>query len=243
MQKSHIVGISIATAIAILFLGARRIQADPTPQFQQPDSKNVIRVSGSATVYAKPDIATAYIGVTKSAAQVMPAKNSCDQVMARVQAAIKKAGVAPEDIQTASYDISPIQPNNKPESARTWKVSHYLMIKVRKVANLGPVLDAAAESGATNISRVDYGIEKVLELRTKARAEAMRVAKEKAEELARLSGMRVGAPVTISDSGYEGYAQSNVSMDYMYGRAESGLSAGQSSVSARVDVEFSMSPR
>src|ERR1044072_8478670 len=243
MQKSHIVGISLATAVAILFLGASKIQAEPTTRAQEPDSRHVIRVSGSATVYAKPDIATAYIGVAKSGDQVMPAKGACDQTMAKAQAALKKAGVAPEDIQTASYDIAPIQPANKPESARTWKVSHYLVVKVRKVAALGTVLDAAAEAGATNISRVDYGIEKVIELRSKARGQAMKIAREKAEELARLSGMRVGSPVSISENAYDGYAaQSNESYGMGGASFGAGLSEGQNGVNARVDVEFAMAP-
>jgi uncharacterized protein YggE len=248
MQKSHIIGLTFATAVAILFLGASRIHASEqftTTQESQSPNRRIIRVSGTAVTYGKPDYATVMIGVTKSSAQLLQAKAACDQVTGRVQAAIKKAGVAAEDIQTASYDIFPVQPQNKPESARTWKVTHLLSIKVKKVAALSGVLDAAAGAGATNISRVDYGITDVVALRSKARTEAMRVALGKAKELAKIAGMNLSSPVTISEQFYGGYAQTSANSymsGYVMADSNSNLSAGQNAVTVQVDVEYSMYP-
>jgi uncharacterized protein len=243
MPTSHL-SVTLAAVVATLFVGVTPcLASQPARQIQEQQRVPTIRVSGTAVVYAKPDYATITMGVMKLAPRVLDAKTQCDQSMLKVQAALRKAGISQDDIQTTNYQIYPVQ--EKPTLPRKWKVAHEISVKVRKVGSVADVLDAVAENGATSISGVDYGIEKVLELRSKARVEAMRVAQEKAGELAKLAGKQLGAPLMITDSSYEGgsgqYYQ-NVSMEYsrIPSRGGGGLSGGRIAVTIRVDVEYSM---
>lgn len=247
MQSRNYVFIAAIAAVGVLFLGAARSRAADRASLPQESTgfHRSIRVSGTAVVYGKPDYAQIELGVSKLSAKVMESKAACDQAMQRVQDAIRKSGVAQEDIQTASYQIFPVQAAGKPNAPRQWKVAHHITVKVRKVSSVAAVLDAAVANGATDVSQVEFGIEKILDLRTKARAEAARVAHQKAEELARLNNVTLGTVASINDTSYEGgymYAQSaNSSMDNTYIGASTPpnvLSGGQIAVNAREDVEY-----
>jgi uncharacterized protein len=247
MQKRNTIVFAVVVVTAALIFGATRTQA--AAQFTGTQSSTpgrVLRVSGTAIVYGKPDYARIELGVAKLSPRVMDAKTACDQAMQHIQSAVRKAGIQQDDIQTVSYQIFPVQPEGKPNAARQWKVAHHISIKVRKVAAVASVLDAAVANGATDVSQVDYAIEKIMDLRSKARAEAVRVARQKATELASLTGVQLGEPMTISDSSYGGgyLAQSvtNSSFDYGLSPGRSGnvLSGGQIAVDAREDVEFAI---
>lgn len=246
MQNRSYLAVAAVTAAAILLIGATRTRASEPLAGQMTPGTRAIRVSGTAVVYGKPDYATIELGVVKLSPRVMDAKAACDQAMMKVQAAIRKAGVAANDIQTTNFQIYSVQPTGKPAAPRQWKVVHEITVKVRNVASVASLLDAAVSSGVTDVSQVTYSLEKIMELRSKARAEAVRVAHEKAQELARLNNVQLGDPITINDSGYEGsntpvqYTM-NSSIDYPGIERRGGvMSQGQIAVDAREDIEFAI---
>lgn len=245
MQIRTYVLFTVGIAAAILFAGAARTRASG-PLTQVTQGNRSIRVSGTAVAYGKPDYATIELGVVKLSPRVIDAKSSCDQAMLRVQSAIRKAGVAAADIQTTNFQIYSVQPTTKPASPRQWKVVHQITIRVRKVESVATVLDAAISGGATDITQVNYALEKILDLRSKARAEAVRVAHEKAAELARLNNLQLGEPISIIDSPSDNYgaaqtAYFNSSVDYPGVERRGGvMSQGQIAVDAREDIEFAI---
>jgi uncharacterized protein len=222
-------------------------QENTSPQI---DNKRVLRVSGTAVVYAKPDLATVSLGTSKTASTVREAKKSCDDLMLKVRNAVRQGGVAANDIQTVNYQIIPVAPQPRvPGSKRGWKVVHQVQINVRNVEDVGDVLDRAVTAGATDVSDVSYTIEKIAELRSKAREMATKVAREKGNHLAQLMGVRLGEVMSVTEGGYSnpGYGMyqmsSNAAFRSSYSRdsgADSVLSSGQVAVEAREDVEFSI---
>jgi|GEM_PF-3065160 len=245
MQSRNALVVAAALAGVLIVFGATRSRANERAQ-EPAQANRVIRVSGTAIIYAKPDYATIQLGVAKLSPHVMDAKRACDLSMAQVQAAVRKSGVSQDDIQTVNFQIFPVQPEGKPYAPRQWKVAHYISVKVTKVANVAPILDAAVAAGATDVSQVDYSIEKVVDLRAKAREQAVKVAHDKAEELAKLNGVQLGQPMTISDNSYEGYgAQTTSNVSFDYGNASTPpamnvLTGGQIAVNAREDIEYAI---
>lgn len=244
MQKRNYLFVAAIAATSVLFLGASRTRA--TEQFTENQATGLhrsIRVSGTAVVYGTPDYATVQLGVVKMSPRVLEAKSTSDQAMMRLQNALRKAGIEKDDIQTVNYQMYPVQPENKPNAARQWKVAHYISVKVRKVAGVASILDAAVANGATVISEVSYDLEKIAGLRSQAREQAMKVAKQKAQELAALSGERLGFVWSVTDSSLEPYypAQTaNNSVDYpsIPHYSSDVLSGGRIAVNAREDVEY-----
>lgn len=124
-----------------------------------------------------------------------------------------------------------------------------LEIRIRDVAKTGEVLDACLDAGSNKVDSIEYTIENLATLRSKARDEACRVAKAKAEQYATNLGVKIGRPTMISESDPRGWSYSNntmaQSMSYesagdARGPADEVLSSGSVSVSLRVDVTYQL---
>src|SRR5947208_2923576 len=116
MQNRSYVLIAAAFAAGVLFIGATRTRAADGSSASQTASpaNRLIRVSGTAVIYGKPDYANIVIGVAKLSPRAMDSKKQCDDAMRKVQDSLRKAGVAEEDIQTSSYEMFAVQPQGKP---------------------------------------------------------------------------------------------------------------------------------
>jgi len=77
-----------------------------------------------------------------------------------------------------------------------------VMAKIREIAKTGSIIDSVAEAGGdlTRIDHISFSIDDPSEYRKEARDKAMADAKAKAEQLANLSGVRLGKPTYISES-------------------------------------------
>ncbi len=203
-----------------------------------------ISVSGTATRYETPDVAMISLGVSKMSAKLGSAKSDADAAMARVQEAVRKAGVSVGDIQTSDYRIFAV-PASK-TTPRQWKVAHEITIKVRKVQSASVVLDGAVSAGATDVSQISYALENMVAARSKARVEAMRVARQKGEELAKLGGVALGPVLSISESGEGGFYGQTANFAgyqdnaFIMGSSSSQVRSGQISVVVSVQVRFAI---
>jgi uncharacterized protein YggE len=208
------------------------------------DMRRTISVTGTGSVRVKPDIATAVVGATKSAAKLPEAKSASDATLAQIRAALKKIGVADDEIQTVQYQIYRVQANPQGgirESA--WKVVHMIQVRTKKPDSIAGIVDTAVAAGATDVSQINFSVDSLAKYRAKARELAVAAAMEKAQQLAALTHVGIGRVISVSEQG-DGYypmAQmaSNMSMDYA-GRADvgSGISGGQVEVGTSAAVVF-----
>lgn len=238
------------TKTAYLILGALSVAslngctaalAQDTPT---GDMRRTISVTGSGSVRVKPDIATAVLGTTKSAVKLPDAKAACDNTLAQIKSALKKAGVADDEIQTVQYQIYRV-PANPQAGIResTWKVVHMIQIRTKKPETIAGIVDTAVAAGATDVSQINFSVDSLAKYRSKARELAVAAATEKAQQLAALTHVGLGKVISVSEQG-DGYypmyqMASNASMDYA-GRADSGsgISGGQVEVGTSTAVVF-----
>src|SRR5688572_19519613 len=109
-----------------------------------PDNRRTISVSGTGSVRVKPDLAMATLGTTKSSPKLPEAKSAADSAIAQIKAALRKAGVAEEDIQSTQYQIYRVQAN--PQAGikeSSWKVVHMLSVRTKKPESIANIVDAA----------------------------------------------------------------------------------------------------
>jgi uncharacterized protein len=206
--------------------------------------RRTISVSGSGSVRVKPDLATAVVGTTKSAPKLPDAKNACDATIAQIKAALKKAGVAEEEIQTVQYQIYRVTANPQAgikESA--WKVVHMVQVRTKKPDSIASIVDAAVAAGATDVQSINFSVDSLAKHRGKARELAVAAAKEKALHLASLLKVQVGEVVSVVEGG-DGYypmaqmmANSRMEAGDSYGGG-SGISGGQIEVNTVTNVVF-----
>ncbi|MEP7216965.1 MAG: SIMPL domain-containing protein, partial [Anaerolineaceae bacterium] len=81
-------------------------------------------------------------------------------------------------------------------------VTNTVEAKVRKLDTFSKVVDAAVAAGGNDarIQSIRFGIEDNEKLLEQAREAAMKDARKKAEQLAKLGGVSLGQPVTISET-------------------------------------------
>jgi uncharacterized protein YggE len=141
--------------------------------------------------------------VTQAAeAQAALAANSTQ--MARVIAALKKAGIAERDIQTSGLNLQPQYryEQNQAPILTGFQAANRVQVTLRDVKRAGPVIDTLVKEGANQIDGPNFRIANPEPLMDKARADAVAKARARAELYARAAGLRVSRITAISE-GFE----------------------------------------
>lgn len=165
----------------------------PLAQVAQPATR-LLTVSGAGQVSLKPDIAYINVGVhteKPSAAEAVAENNTNTQKLIE---ALKAAGVDANDIQTTNFSIwqnNQNGPDGKPTGS-TYMVDNTVYLTVRKLSQLGDLLDAAVKAGANNVNSIQFDVADKTQAMSQARAEAVKTAKTQADELANAAGVTLG---------------------------------------------------
>lgn len=222
-----------------LFLSGCKTPQNTYPVATNFQSEEGIRVFGTAIVRAEPDIATVNLGFVGTSATASAAHAQGNTVMQKVLDAIRAKGIEDDDIRTVEYSLRRTQ---QPRSGNVvWTIRNIAEIRVHDLDKLPEVIDAAVSAGANHIGNVLYTVEKLEDVRSKARKEAIEVAKRKAQEMASLLGVKVGKPKHISEAApyYDyGLAAQRVIETPEAVTPGTELSAGRATVHLRVDVLF-----
>ncbi|MBD9368575.1 SIMPL domain-containing protein [Xanthomonas sp. XNM01] len=231
---------SLLAVLAMAAPGAVAAQAQPAPL---PADATLLQVSADAQASRAPDIATISAGVVTQAADGNGAMRQNAELMNKVLAAIKAAGVADKDVQTSGIHLNPQYryAENQAPAVTGYQATNTVTIKLRDVAKMGKVLDALVASGANQINGPSFGIDNPEPLYDQARIEALKRAQARAETYAKALGLRVRRIVSIGEGG----GTMPVPMPRMaVVRAEAmdstPVAAGESSVSVQLDVVFEL---
>jgi len=152
-------------------------------------------VTGSGTVYAKADIANITVGLkteAKKTAAEATAENT--KKMQNVIKSLQDLGIEDKDIKTTDYSLRPMYNwlENKGQVLVGYEVSQNVSVKVRDLDKIGDVISKTTEQGANQIGNVSFTIDDEYELKNQARELAIEKAKEKAELIAKQSGLKLG---------------------------------------------------
>ena len=195
--------------VAVLGAGAL-LMAACTPQVTVENSGSTgdgltrgISVSGVGRVTGTPDTLTMSFGVQIVDDSVSAAVERAAQRADAVIAALIASGVAESDIQTANYSIYPrYEWRNDQQILTGYEVSNTVTAKIREIDTAGEAIDAVSAAGGDDVtvSGVSFSIEDNEALLEAARAAAWADAQGKADQLASLSSVTLGAPSAISES-------------------------------------------
>ncbi len=186
-------------AIALLLAGCA------APVALEQGAPRVISVSAVGRVTVKPDTALVQIGAEGRAPALADATADVDRRMRQVLARVKALGVAEADIATVTYAVEPLvtrRPGDD-DAARIagYRVSNIAQVRVRDLAAVGAMLDAAVAAGANTLPSLQFTVEERAGPESRARALAVRAAAAKAAEMAAAAGVRLGALVSLSEGG------------------------------------------
>jgi uncharacterized protein YggE len=193
-----------------LALGVAAIPAAASGQvtatFAQPIAGTKLDITATGEVTRVPDVAIISAGVvTRSTTATAAIQENADR-MERVRAALKRAGIADRDIQTANLSLNPEYryENNQPPQLVGYTATNQVSVRFRDIRNSGKILDTLVTEGANQINGPNLTIDKPEGALDEARAKAAAVGRARAELYARALGMKVVRLLSVSESG--GYA-------------------------------------
>ncbi|CAN5828641.1 hypothetical protein BH23DEI1_BH23DEI1_03210 [soil metagenome] len=162
-----------------------------------------ITVRATGVAYAVHDGATMVVGVTTVDADVVVALDEADAVIVAVRAALEEADVDPLDIRTEMYAVwreERFDDRSGVEPSAVFRVTHHLEVIVRDVDAVGALLGVATGAGANHVGGIEFVVRDRTVLEAEARERAYAAARAKAEQLAMLAGVTLGAPSSIVES-------------------------------------------
>ncbi|GGZ02163.1 SIMPL domain-containing protein [Novosphingobium colocasiae] len=248
--------LAAASLIAALPVCAAQAQdASVIPAIAAGHTLLTVSAQGAST--RTPDMAGFSAGVTTQGATASEALTANSAAMAKVIAALKRAGVADKDIQTSTINLNPqwAQPKRLPDGSYEdapqriigYQANNSVNVRARKLDQMGKVIDALVSAGANQVNGPNFMLAEQAAAEDEARVDAIKAARARAELYARAAGLRVVRIVSINEGG--GYARP---MPMMYAKADMvaaapppappPVAAGELETSVTVSVAFELAP-
>ncbi|MGC3936484.1 SIMPL domain-containing protein [Roseobacter sp. EG26] len=207
------------------------------------DQARIISTTGQGNVETAPDMATLSLGVTHEAAEAAAAMAATSQGVSDVLSRLEQAGVAPRDMQTDNVSLQPIwsgrgSNNNTPPKITGFVASNSLTVRVRDLAALGGLLDLVVRDGANTFNGLSFGLQEPKPAADEARAEAVRDAIDRAQQLASAAGVALGPIQSISESG--GFARPQMLEMAAARQMDAPIAAGELTIRAQVNIVFAI---
>lgn len=205
-----------------------------------------IAVTGVGEVTGTPDTLTMTFGVSVVRTSVAEAVAVAAGKAEAVLAALRDQGVADDDLRTVDFSIFPeYDYRGGRERIIGYRVTNSVVAKVRDLDRAGEVIDAAIGAGGDDVrvSGVAFSIEDDHELVAAARDAAFADARAKAEQLARLAGVTLGPPISITESfTVPGPIPYYVRTEMVAADVATPIEPGTQKVAVTVSVRFSIEP-
>ena len=214
----------------------------PTGTASAEEALPTLTMNGVGSAQIAPDMAEITLGVITEAKDAAKAHSDNAAQAARVQAAVKALGVAERDIQTTRYDFSPIYDvkDNGRSVTTGYTVTNAIVVKVRNLANVGKVIDAALANGANRVDSLEFSASDPSAAKDAALADAARDARSKADAVARALGVRIVRILNVYADAQSPAPRNFMPMMMAKEAYDAGtpISAGELSFEASVNISY-----
>lgn len=203
--------------------------------------ERTITVTGFGKVTGRNDIAMTTIGYSNIGTDVAKAQEENKGVMDKITDEVKKLGIEEKDLQS-NYTINPEYDYTQKGSVfKGYRVTNNLTVKIRDLGKISAVLSLAGKYGANQVGGLSFTIDEPENLKNLARDKALAEAKQKADRMAVLLGVRVGEVLSYND-----YEQSSANfytrnMDGFGNMAVEQAAAGPDVMSGSKDIGMNVS--
>ena len=231
-----------------LALGSLAVNAGAQPAsttIQVPADGTLLTVAAQAEARRVPDIATVSAGVVTQATDANGALRQNAERMAQVVAAIRAAGIAERDVQTAGVNLNPQYRyvENQPPVITGYQASNTVNVIVRDIGKLGRILDALVATGANQINGPAFDVDRKEEAYDEARREALRKARQRADMYAKSLGLQVRRIVSIDETAGQGVPRPMMRMEakaMAADVAQTSISPGENVLGLTLNVVFEL---
>ena len=222
-------------------LTAALVALPAAAQVVLPPAVPTLTLSAEGRSLRAPDVAEMSGGVITSAPTAAAAMAENATRMSAVVAAVRRAGIAERDIQTAGISLEPQYKyeQNRPPVLTGYQATNTVNLRVRKLADAGRLIDALVATGANQISGPNFRVDDSSAALDEARQQAVTIATARANLYAKAAGVRIKRILSISESGGEQPRPQPMMM--MRAKAEGAstpVSPGEVTLSITVNMSF-----
>ncbi len=169
---------------------------------------NTIHTTGTGQAEAQPDRAIVTLGVETQADTAEAAMEENNEQMAALIEALVTAGIPEEQIQTQTVQLNPRYRESEPsprDERQPPEITGYVAVNIVEVRvdvldDLGGVIDEAVQAGGNRVQGIRFEFADPSAILDEAREAAWLDARNKAEQLAELAGVELGAVRSINES-------------------------------------------
>ena len=230
--------LALAAAVALPAIAST---ADAKPQPSR------IVVSGEGEAAVSPDIAMLSLSVMREAKTAREALDANNDAMAAVIEAVKAAGIAERDLQTAGIQINPrYNYTNQADGSQeavlvAYQVTNTLSVRVREIAKAGEILDKAVSLGVNQGGSISFTNENPAEVLAEARKKAVANALAKAKTLSEAAGVSIGRVLEITEQSYSPSPMPMAAKSFDSVRAEGvPIQHGENTYNVQVNMTFEL---
>jgi len=209
------------------------------------DRPPAIEVTGTASISVTPDIMKWTVEIQNDNDNVQEAKTKNDNTITKVLNIIKSYGIEDKDIKTSGIRMTKRSYIYGQE--KKFNVSNTVWFNLENLAKYDLLTNDLIKIEDVYITNTYLEYSKAIETRIQARTNALKVAKEKAQQMAEALGMSVGKPIMIQEEpiydywGMQNYTQNNVQSYSTNGSISSQhFSEGIMKIECKVKVVFEL---
>jgi uncharacterized protein YggE len=209
------------------------------------DTVPSVTVGGEGEARAKPDQAEISVGVVTEAETAEQAVQQNNEAMEKLLDALRRADIAKKDVQTTSFNVSPIRDydreNKQPPRIVGYRVVNQVHVKIRKLDRLGKILDTLVGQGANQIHGVSFSIGDKQELLDQARKKAMADARRKAQLYAEAANAKLGHVLSIEETSSPAPPRPMYAPERMQAAAAVPIAPGEQTLTVNITVTYKLS--
>ena len=234
-MKKLIVTLAILACTGVAF--AASSATEPTPS---------ITVTGNGKVTYTPDLGYIHVGVSSDGKTAAEAWQKNEAIVKKIFEALKDLGIQEKDFKTTNLNVQPRYLHKKDEASKLigYTASYDLSVTVRKLAQIGELLDRMVDAGANRNMNVSFGCSNREELMDQARARAVAEARKRANlyVTGASSSARLGDVLMISDTPHH-FQNPMYPVDVQAireGKASLPIAAGEQEMSVAVTIRWAI---
>ena len=234
-QKSLFV--SFCILFSVFTTSAQKITEIPT-----------VSVSGTAEIKVVPDSVVFRLSVEKINMKVIVAKKENDESVSQILGVAKKFGIQNKDVKTDFISVSKRYEwigtgANRRKNFKGYAVSKTVIIKLKDLTKFEAFFSDILTTGVSEVRGVHFQTSEFQKHRKEMRIKAMKVAKEKAREMAQAIDQTIGRALKISENNSRRFANANITANYLgvvgNSRTTTGtFSPGTITIKSQVTVQF-----
>jgi uncharacterized protein YggE len=231
----------VILAFTICAFSSGLIAQVPAASAREPE----LTTSGRGETRLSPDYAYVTIGVTNGAQNAVDASSENGRRFDAILAALHSFGLNDRQLLTSRFNLTQNfeYPKNGQPKSSGFTARSTIRAEVRRLDDLGKLIDASITSGATEISGVQFLSSNTDDARRTAMTEAVRQARADADAMARAAGGSLGRLIALNSGGIvqpvyygpqNGYALEGAVVTASTGMGRTSIVPGDLIVSAQV---------